>query len=316
MILKRESFPLVCFCIIIALISSCGKKGEPTLKAYEKPASPNNITALHRDGMIHIFWHYPVLERKKIKGCQLLKSKDEGKSFKELAFLKPDELNYIDQDFILGQDYYYKLRCTSLRDVLSDDSVIIKISPLSPPQKPKEISSIVKEDRLEVRWKMDSGAMANIYKTFEKGSYSLYPVNSAPLGDNFFVDRLETSRVVYYTVRQLRGTVIRDEGPPSDELEINPALFKPSSPSGLNYAYVEKKIYLLWKENPETWVKGYRVYRKGLSEDKFTLLEETAVPVIRDIELFESKTFFYVTAVGPEAESLPSEMLEISPPKE
>jgi hypothetical protein len=306
-----KSILLVTACIIVILTFSCGRKGSLTLKAYEKPASPANITAFHRDGGIYIFWQYPVQERLKIKGCQLLKSGDGGISFKELAFLKPDELDYTDRDFITGHDYQYKFRCISLRDVFSDDSVIIKISPRSLPQKPEEISSVIKNDSLQIRWKIPPDVKANIYKTFHKGSYSFYPINSEPLTNNFFVDKLEISRAVYYTVRLLRGTDIRDEGPPSDELEVNPAFFVPSSPSGLNYAPVEKKVYLLWKENPENWVKGYRIYRKRPNDDKFALIGETAAPVIIDAEPIASKTSYYVTAVGPQAESNPSETIEI-----
>ena len=303
---------LVAACIIVILTFSCGRKGSPTLKAYEKPTSPFSITAFHRDGGIYVFWQYPPQERLKIKGCQLLKSGDGGISFKELVFLKPDELEHADRDFIVGHDYHYKLRCISLRDVFSDDSVIIKITPQSPPKKPEDISYVIKNDSLQIKWKIHPDVKANIYKTFHKGSYPLYPINTEPLTDNFFFDKLEISRPVYYTVRLLRGTDTRDEGPPSDELEVNPAFFVPSSPSGLNYASLAKKVYLLWKENPENWLKSYRIYRKRPNDDKFTLIGETAAPVIIDAEPPASKTSYYVTALGPQAESDPSETIEIT----
>ncbi len=300
---------ICCVCLILTI--SCGKKGNPTLKVYEKPFSPANITSFHRHDGIYLFWQYPVQESQKIKGCQVLKSVDGGVNFKELVFLNPQELSYTDRDFTVGNNYYYKLRCLSHRGVLSDASEIIKISPVKPPEKPREILSTIKNDSIEIRWQIHPEAKANIYKTFEKGSYSLYPINSKPLSDNIFIDKLEPSRIVYYTVRPLWGTQIRDEGISSDEIEVNPAFFMPSSPSGLTYAYAQEKIYLLWKENPENWVKGYRVYKKSNPEEEFILIAETSIPVIVDAAPFASTTlFYYVTALGPFAQSAPSEIIE------
>lgn len=312
----KRNILVVCACICLILTASCGKKGGLSLKVYEKPPSPTNITAFHRDGEIYIFWHYPVQERAKIKGYQVLKSSDEGVNFNEVFFLKPDELSYIDRDFTAGHKYFYKLRCISVKDVFSDDSVVIKISTSPPPQKLQEVSLSIKSDSLEIKWKADSNVKTNIYKTFQKGSYSLYPINNEPLNSDFFVDKLETSRIAYYTLRPLWGAETRDEGAPSDEIEANPAFFIPSSPVGLTYASVGKKTYLLWKENPEIWVKGYRVYRKKISEEKFVLIGDTTVPVIVDPEPLTSKTYFYVTAMGPVAESSPSEVIQITPIQE
>ncbi len=313
MTLKKKSLILICILIIALLAVSCGKKGTPTLKAYEKPASPININVLHRGEDIYISWQYPAHERQRVKGCQMLKSGDGGINFNELVFLKPDELYYTDKDFSTGHEYYYKIRCLSVRDIYSDDSAIIKISPLPPPYKPKDISYIVTNDSIKIQWGFDASAHYNIYKSFQSGGYSLYPINSQPLRDSVFIDKLETEKTVYYTVRSSLGTLIRDESPPSDELEVNPASFKPASPTGLVYVPLENKIYLLWKDNDEVWIKGYRVYRKRLLEDKFILIGESAAPVFTVIESFVSKTAFYVTAIGPVAESSPSEIIEVVP---
>ena len=296
--------------MILFLATACGKKGDLTLRAFEKPAAAGNISALHRDNEINIFWQYPAHEMQRIKGCQVMRSDDGGIIFKELAFLNPDKLLYVDKNFAVGREYYYKIRCLSVRNIYSDDSAVIKVIPLPLPQKPEDISYKVENDSIKIHWRQAADLKYNIYKSFQKGDYSISPLNNEPLSENYFNDKIETGKTVYYTVRALLGTEIRDEGPPSEELEVNPASFVPSRPSGLKHIPVEKASYLLWKENPEAWVKGYRVYRKRLIDDNFVLIGEPAAPVFADAEPLASKTVYYITAVGPVKESLPSEMLE------
>lgn len=308
MILKKIFFTII-ICIIALAAASCGKKGDLTLKALEKPAAAENIKALHRDNEIYISWQYPASERSRIKGCQILRSDSKDSNYRELAFLKTDELLYVDKDFTSGLEYYYKFKCLSLKDVYSDDSAVIKVAPLPIFPKPKEISYITTNDSIKIKWQQMADARYNIYKSYQKGSYTAFPINSDPLKENFFSDKIETGKIVYYTIRSHRGTEIRDESPPSEEIEVNPADFIPSSPSGLMYVPLDKKIYLLWKENPEIWIKGYRVYRKRLLEDKFTLIDEIVTPVFTDSESPDSKAIYYITAVGPQKESPSSEML-------
>ncbi len=310
MILKKNFFTII-ICIIALLAASCGKKGEPTLKAFEKPATVENIKALHRDNNIYISWQYPASKRSKIRGCQILRSDGADSNYRELAFLKTDEALYVDKDFTAGIEYYYKLRCLSLKDVYSDYSDVIKVAPLTLLSIPKEISFITTNDSIKIQWQHISDAHYNIYKSYQKGIYTFSPLNSSLLKENFYIDKIYTEAIVYYTVRSHRGTEIRDESPPSEELGVNPADFVPSAPSGLIYVPLEKKIYLLWNENPELWIKGYKVYRKTASEREFILIGDTLTPVFAESMPPDAKTNYYVTAVGPKKESRPSEMLLI-----
>src|SRR3989304_9471614 len=61
---------LLIFCL---LIISCGKKGGPTLKLYEKPDAPSGLRAIHRESEILLFWDFPAGEELTIKGFQLMK---------------------------------------------------------------------------------------------------------------------------------------------------------------------------------------------------------------------------------------------------
>ena len=55
-------------------------------------------------------------------------------------------------------------------------------------------------------------------------------MNKAALGEPLFRDRLETGSPLYYVVAA-SDTAIKDEGFPSEVLEVDPGTFVPSKPS-------------------------------------------------------------------------------------
>lgn len=297
--------------MLLVFVFSCGKKGEPTLKAFQKPSTVSNIKAIHRENEINIFWQYPEAEKKSIKGCIVLRADGEALNFKEAAFLKHSEQTFSDKDITLKNDYYYKIKCISLKDVYSDDSPVIKVQTLPPPQQPNRLTYMITNDSIKVHWQQVEGAKYNIYKSYQKGIYSIKPYNPLPIQENYYIDKIDTSKIVYYSVSSHLGTDVRNESRLSDELEINPADFIPSTPTGLIYVPIDKKILLLWKESPETWVKGYRIYRKKTPDKDFTLIGEVISPVFTDQEHLDSKTIYYITALGPIKESQPSKELVI-----
>lgn len=309
MVVKREL--IIIIFLLFFLLSACGKRGELTLKAYEKPITAQNLKALHRDNEIYITWNYPASDKSKIRGCQLLRALSQDKDYITLAFLRADESSYVDRDFIIGNKYYYKIRCISLKDIYSDDSKIIEVKPLNPPPQLDRVSYLIKDDSIIIQWQKVSNVKYNIYKSQKKGSYTYIPFNKEPIEENFFIDTINVKNIVYYTVRTLHGTDIRDESAASQEIAVNPADFIPSVPKGLKYAPLEDKIYLIWQSNPEIWTRGYKIYRKQTSENKFTLIGESISPIFIENMPSSAKTTYYITALGPEKESHPSELLHI-----
>jgi len=83
------------FLIACLLVASCGKKGEPTLKSYEKPDPPSNLRAIHRESEIILLWDFPKNKEKTIKGFYLMKLIGRGDS--ERIFLEPDKRSHIDR---------------------------------------------------------------------------------------------------------------------------------------------------------------------------------------------------------------------------
>lgn len=307
--------------IIVFFVASCGKKGDPTLKTFEKPVPVKEMRAVHREDELVISWSYPASERAKIKGFYIEKAEIKGQEsalkspeFKNITFLKNDASQFVDRDFKTGQEYFYRIRVYSLRDIISDESPILKIKPLPLPDRPMGLKYSVTKDSVLIKWDgVRNEFKYNIYKSYEKGKYPASPLNSIPLTVTSFIDKVEADRPVYYTVRALLDTNIKGEGYPSEELEVNPETFIPSQPRNLKYVPSEKRVYLMWDENPEVWVKGYRIYRKKGIETEFTLIGESTLPAFTDNEPLSSKRSYFITAVGPVKEGIPSESVEVHP---
>ncbi len=323
----RQRLLLVLLFICSALfITSCGRKGDPTLKAFEKPLPVKEIKAIHREDELIISWSYPASERAKIKGFYIekaeIKSQESGvksQEFKNITFLKNDASQFVDKDFKTKQEYFYKVRVYSLKDISSDDSPIIKATPRELPMPPAELSYKATNKSIEIAWQAvgnDKEALAiryNIYKSYETGNYPALPANNSPLKEPIFEDKIEKERPVYYVVRALLDTELKDEGYPSEELEVNPETFIPSQPHNIKHVPSAKKVYLMWDENPETWVKGYRIYKKTAPYGEFKLIGESITPAFTDTQPLILKTFYYITAIGPVRESIPSDVIEVYP---
>jgi len=330
-ITKRKKTLYICyllsmFCVLF-LLYSCGKKGDPTLKSYEKPIPPSGLKALHRESEIILSWEFPKDKEPTIKGFHLMKSippppsrpplprgdergvKEGGGDFEKLAFLEPDKRAYIDPDFKINSDYKYKIISQNMRGIISNDSNIVKLIPKTVPSPPQNILFKVEYDSLILNWKSaENGILYNIYKSHEKGIYNLMPVNKEPTKENSFKDNLDIKKPVYYTIRSLRGSDIRDEGSASEEIEINPSKFIPSPPEGLHAVATEENVYLIWKEAPETWVVVYRVYREINKKEGFIFIGETQTPAFLDRDKPLTKRSYRITAIGPSKEGSPAEL--------
>ncbi len=298
---------LLIFCL---LIISCGKKGEPTLKSYEKPDVPSGLRAIHRESEILLFWDFPAGEELTIKGFQLMKVIPPSPPI--IIFLEPDKRSYSDTDFKIDSQYSYKIVSENLRGVLSNDSNIIEILPKEPPSLPEKLSFKIEFDSLTLTWRSAGDeVLYNIYKSDKKGIYSLTPLNKEPVKETSFRDSFNVEKTVYYTIRSLSGMVIRDEGSASEELEVSPSDFVPSAPGGLQAVVKDDKVYLIWKEVPETWVVGYRVYREIDKTTGYLFIGETTIPTFIDNEEPLTKRNYKVTALGPSKEGPASEIKDV-----
>ncbi len=281
------------------------------MKSFEKPAPVTDISAIHRNGKVTISWSYPKQAKITIKGFYVERAEESG-PFENLAFVKGEVSQYADEHFVIGKKYRYKIRVYSMRDIISDDSREIEVTPLRLPDPPKRMIYHPTEDALVVGWDQVPGAHYNIYRSTEKGRYPSAPLNSRPLDKPLFIDEMETATPVFYTVRALVESDIRNEGDPSADLEVDPRSFIPTAPTDLRYVRTEGKGFLTWRENSETWVKGYRVYR-GSASGEYLPAGETSVPLFVDEVPVTAPTSYYVTSLGPGRESRSSEIISVNP---
>ncbi len=304
--------------LISALLMSCGQKGDPTLTTFVKPSPVGNITAVHRENSLQLSWDYSDTQEL-IKGFYLEKSEvaggnDRPGEFKKIAFLPDSARHYADTEFVVGRTYFYRITVVSLRKILSNLSPVLKVVPAVPPAPPSGLSYELTNEAVIIKWNEVSVKVKyNIYKSHDKKVFPDSPLNNLELDRPVYSDKVETGLPSYYAVRSVLNTPIKDEGPLSEALEVNPETFVPSRPSGLKYVYAPKGIVLIWNENPETWVKRYRVYRKRAGESVFSFIGEVVTPTFRDNDPLTSKTEYYITALGPSRESGPLEPVEVSP---
>jgi hypothetical protein len=291
--------------ILLLLLSSCGIKAPPTLKSYEKPEAPSALNARHKEGDMILSWTYPDNMRKTIKGFEILRS--EGDGFVSIGNAGNDAGSFTDPAFEVNRSYTYKVIARNLRGIPSADSNLITVTPRPPPRPPSEVSFAVRPDAIELSWSSSgNGVCYHIYRTLERGNYSGGPLNKEPLcGLSFKDPYLSPDKTVYYTIRSLHATALTDEGSPSREIEVDPSYYIPSPPSDLRFIENNGHISLLWEESPESWVKGYMVYKKVRESQDFTLIGETRMPAFTDREGVAGKAWYMVRAAGPASLSEP-----------
>lgn len=299
----NNDFTVILLSIILLLSLSCGKKGPPTLKAYERPETPSALSALHREDKLILLWSYPDNQRQMIKGFYILR---QGDGFERRYFVGSDKGLFIDSDFKLNTTYSYRVVAQGLKGVSSNDSNIVTVTPRTVLPPPDDIRFEIKNDSIELSWKASGkGVCYNIYKTRQKGRYADIPLNSKPICTTSFRDIVEPDRPVYYSIRAVLNTDIMDEGYASGELEVNPSSFIPSPPSDIRAVRNDDRIYLMWKEAPEPWVKGYRVYRRAERESMFSLVGEVRTPAFTDTVKAAGVVSYMIRTAGPSIESRP-----------
>jgi len=288
---------------------ACGKKGAPTLKEYEKPAPPSLLQAIHREERVILQWSYPAEKERALEDFIILKS--SGAEFKEFTHAEKNRRSYEDTNLEKGGNYRYKIIARNFKGVHSEDSNIIDIRLLDPPSPPSDLSFSIKNNTLILTWKpAGKDILYNVYKSFERGKYGMSPVNSSPISENSFKEAFVINKPVYYTVRSLHRSTIRDEGLPSGELAVDPSDLIPAPLKNCGYQTFPDKVYLLWDEPEESWVTRFRIYRRTAGQE-YALIGETQIPVFVDNEPALTKRDYRVHAVGPSKEGPGVEIRDI-----
>lgn len=311
---KISMFAFLTLCLFIVVLGvGCGKKGPPTLKSFEKADSVRDIRLVHRDGRIDFTWSYSNQKKDVIvKGFYLDKAEGTG-LYETIAKLPADATQYSDSNIKVNAQYRYKIRVLNARGVMGDDSAEIKAVPVAPPAAVQGLAYKLTNEAIELSWqKVADGVLYNIYRSFNKGVYPATPLNEKPLDKPFFSDALNPAKKVYYTVISVIQSTLPNESALSDEIGIDPEAFVPAAPAEIRYVRSDYRGYISWKDNAESWVSGYRIYRK-MASGPFEFIAEVNVPVFLDEEPVTEATSYYVTAAGPVKESEPSVIVSVQP---
>jgi hypothetical protein len=306
---KKRLFLTLAAVLLSAVVFGCGKKGDPTLKSYEKPDTPSNLAVVHREDAMFIKWAYPSAKENLI--AQFIVLRSTGSEFEKLSHVDKEKRDYIDKDIRIGNTYEYKVISQNLRGIYSNDSAIASVSPVQVPPPPTKLSYRVSGNTVVLAWeRAKKGTLYNVYKRTEKGNYGMKPINPEPLSEPTVKDTFSVNSIFHYTVRSLTGSSSRDEGPASEELTVNAADLVPPMPLNLQAFPAPDKVILSWRELDELWVTGFNVYRKT-DNGNFVLLGKTQTPTFLDPEAPASKRDYRVTAAGTAKEGPAAEIRNV-----
>jgi len=306
---RKHLFLILAAVLLTAAILGCGKKGDPTLKSYEKPETPSHLTVVHREDAIFIKWAYTPAKENLI--AQFIVLRSTGSGFEKLSHIDKDKRGYIDKDIKTGNTYEYKVISQNLRGVYSNDSAIASASLVQVPLPPTKLSYSVSGNTLTLVWEhANKGTLFNVYRSTEKGKVSMKPINPEPLSEPTFKDTFSVNSVFHYTVRSLTGSNVRNEGLASEELTVDAADLVPPMPLNLQAFPSPDRVILSWAEIDELWVTGFNVYRKTDNND-FVLLGKTQTPTFLDPDAPASKRDYRVAAVGTAKEGPAAEIKDV-----
>lgn len=300
MMQNRRFTALVLACAALGLalsVAACGKKGDPTLKSFERPEAATQLRAMHRENQLILQWDYPRGQEAKLSDFILYKS--SGGEFEKVSNIERSSRSYTDQEIKAGTSYQYKVVAQNYRGVYSQESNTLTVTPQGVPEAPHSLAYALKDTSVVLGWGHPAAGTAfNVYKSLEKDKFGLTPVNRAPLTEALFTDKLNTQRAVYYTVRGLGSGPLRDEGPASSVLAVDPADLVPGVPRNFQFLASEDKVFLSWEAPPEPWLKGFRIYRRTQGGE-YRAIGETQVPTFIDTESPKTKRDYRVHALGP-----------------
>lgn len=305
--------------ILFFLLSGCGRKMDPTLEDYlqPEPATGLNLTAYY--DKIVITWSYPEKNKSKL-GSFLLERESAG-NMKSLGFFSPETGSFEDKDFVFGQTYRYRIFAINKKGIYSKP-LENQITPKKLPQITQLQYKITHEGVL-LSWKSENSVMYNIYKQVfrearnneknEQDGRQRIKIGSTEknyflIEENF---RENGSPLTYLVTPYVSETNIYIEGE-GTEVTVPLEDFIPSKPEEVFWTINENGIYISWKEVPDRWIKGYKVYRKTAGDSDFVLIGRTMIPLFFDVEYninnLKTPVFYKISSEGPFKESESSEI--------
>ena len=300
--------------LILFFINGCGKKMDPTLEDYLPPESIDKLNLSATYDTIFISWSYPEKARSKIESFLIEReTKDEKKI---IGYFSKDTSSLEDKDFTFGKTYKYRIFAIKPKGIYSKPTEA-EITPEKLPDV-ENISYKITSEGVMLSWDAQNSLIYHIYRLNPQGKRE----KIGSTDKNFFLDKILYGSIAPYkevsqseipylitTYKSYRAVSMESKGV---EIKISLGDFMPSKPKEVFLSVNEQGVYLSWKETPEKWKKGYRIYRKTADEKIYTLIGETMIPLFLDERLninnIKGNVYYKITTEGPIRESEPEEI--------
>jgi fibronectin type 3 domain-containing protein len=290
----------VLFLLLILLVPACGKKAPPRWVEPQTPPAPLNLSVVSRQGVNLLGWDFPAQAYDSL-GTFILYRSSNGEPFKLIG--KAANNTYSDQDIEQDTNYTYKITAREqVRGTEGPASSLLKVIQGAPKPAPADLKYIIGSQRVSLSWTAESGKLYALYRKLGRAPWELAMELDLPP----YEDDPVTETTVSYLMRELKVTHgVRYEGVPSDVVKVAPSDYVPSAPTGVDVVQAGTKVLIFWSENPESWVRAYRVYRKE-GKGSFRAIGESRTVALQDIDPPSGRLSYVVRALGPEAEGAPS----------
>ncbi len=218
-----------------------------------------------------------------------------------------------------GKTYRYVVVPIGTAGYAGHESRAVTIRWMDPPAPPRAVTADGQDRAVQLRWREDDDPAGrlryNIYRQVEGTADPLYPVNRQPVTGSESLDRGLQNGVSYvYTVRSTRS--VRApwvESEASGAVLVKPLdRIPPATPRGLEAIQGQGFVRLVWEENREEDLRGYRIYRREGARGTPVVIGEVQQPLtlftdakIRDGVVYHYHITALDTAPAPN-ESAPS----------
>lgn len=228
-----------------------------------------------------------------------------------------DVVTVPDRSVIFQRSFLYALRFYSPRNVASQFSNMVFISPVAPAAAPDLHLSRVSERSILLEWSasgrnVDGSAPARVvgYRIF-RGYSEQNLVKLADIeGDvrRYSDSAIALELIYYYAVQARSSAEPLSFGPISRTVSVTTTdVFSPLPPQGLAATVSSGRVELVWEPNEESDLQGYNVYRSGTIEGEFPKINDAVMVVNAFSDSPAGKgTFYYrITAVDRKGNESP-----------
>ncbi len=289
----------------LILLTGCGRKLDPTLDDYLPPDEIQSISLSSDTEKIIISWNHPEKAKGKVESF-LIERVNKGEK-KELGYYGKDINSLEDRDFIFGETYTYRIFAISAKGVYS--------KPIEASITPKKLPDVVNleykitPEGVLLSWEKNQSLSYNIYRLDRQGQRKKIGFSEK----NLFLDEILPSNIIellessksyitYQITPALRDESAYIEGK-AKEINVSIDQFIPSKPEEIFWTINEYGAYISWKEVPEKWIIGYKIYRKYSKEANFQLIGTTKIPLFFDddynINNIQKPVYYRISTQGP-----------------